>query len=672
MRDGYAQRMMEMGEYVCSRLGEKTAERQTGPVSFLPCWKAWRQAGEQMVQEEEPEPVEYLIRLYGLGEFEQFCLAMLVWAEADPGGVRGALQEAGLDGMSPGTLMSLWEGRLCFHRERYASFLSGGPLAGWVVQEPAGPWEPLRLDGRIHRLVLGGRWLDPEMEEMGQWFWPDQYREGEMKAGFGENEYRRICGFMGSGRGCLLMGPEGIGKRTQLRRFARDHQRPVFCGEARAFLLENPERRRERLKQAVRECRIQQAALCLCRCGDSEEEQELLRQAHGLAARYLPGFAVIQAGEEPVPEELTELVQIAIAPPNLRQQADLWKEMAGEYRCGPDVKPEELAGIMTMTPGQIRRTLERGDLLRRQEGLDRIEERHLRESAGGMADGRLQGKAIRVEPRYGFEDLILPEKQKSQLRAVCSQVKNRYRVYEEWGFSSRRAYGTGLSIVFSGPPGTGKTMAAQVMARELGLELYKVDLAAVVSKYVGETEKNLNLIFEEGKKSRAILFFDEADVLFSKRTEVKDSHDKYNNMEAAFLLQKMEEYTGAAVLATNYLQNIDEAFKRRFTYIVEFPFPDADSRRLLWESAAPQQLPLDRDVDFDFLAETFDISGSQIKNSLLGAAFLAADEGQKQVRMGHVLKALEQELYKSGRKISREALEAYGLAHGNGKSEGSA
>ena len=278
MRDRYAQRMMEMGEHVCSRLGKKTAERQTGPVSSLPCWKAWRQAGEQMVQEEEPEPVEYLIRLYGLGEFEQFCLAMLVWAEADPGGVRGALQEAGLDGMRSGNIDVTLGGAAVLSQGAVRLFFCPADrwLAGWC-RSRRGRGNRCALDGRIHRLVLGGRWLDPEMEEMGQWFWPDQYREGEMKAGFGENEYRRFCGFMGSGRGCPAYGAGGESESGLSCAALPGTIRDLFSAEKRGhFLLENPERRRERLKQAVRECRIQRAALCLCRCGDSEEEQELL------------------------------------------------------------------------------------------------------------------------------------------------------------------------------------------------------------------------------------------------------------------------------------------------------------------------------------------------------------------------------------------------------------
>ena len=243
-------------------------------------------------------------------------------------------------------------------------------------------------------------------------------------------------------------------------------------------------------------------------------------------------------------------------------------------------------------------------------------------------------------------------------------MRNRYLVYETWGFSEKQAYGLGISMVFSGSPGTGKMMAAQIMAKELGLELYKVDLSAVVSKYIGETEKNLDQIFEEGKQSQAILFFDEADVLFSKRTEVKDSHDKYSNMEAAFMLQKMEEYTGVVILATNYMQNIDEAFKRRLTFMIEFPAPDLENRKKLWQSVIPKKLPVKGDLDFDFLAQHFEMSGSQIKNSMINGAFLAADRWEDGVGMKEILQAVIKELAKSGRKLNSKDLGEYSLLLG--------
>ncbi|MBP3855997.1 MAG: ATP-binding protein [Ruminiclostridium sp.] len=214
-------------------------------------------------------------------------------------------------------------------------------------------------------------------------------------------------------------------------------------------------------------------------------------------------------------------------------------------------------------------------------------------------------------------------------------------------------------MVFTGPPGTGKTMAAQVIAADLGIDIYRVNLANVVSKYIGETEKHLDEIFDKAKKSRTVLFFDEADVLFSKRTEVKDSNDKYSNMEAAFLLQKIEEYNGIVILATNIVQNFDEAFKRRMKLMIEFPFPDRASRAEMWKRAFPEKLPLD-ELDLDYLVNGFELSGSNIRNIALHSAFLAAAENAESVGMKHVIAALKNEYSKSGKAFTRaEAGEYY-------------
>ena len=225
------------------------------------------------------------------------------------------------------------------------------------------------------------------------------------------------------------------------------------------------------------------------------------------------------------------------------------------------------------------------------------------------------------------------------------------------------------SIILYGPPGTGKPMGAQVLARELHLELYKADLSCVMSKYIGETEKNLGEIFEEVKKSQSILFFDEADALFGKRSEVKDAQDKYANAETAYLLQKMEEYEGIVILATNYMQNFDEAFKRRIRFMIEFPLPDAGRRRQIWQRVYPKETPVSEEVDFDFLADQFELSGSSIKNIAVSAAFRAAAAGTE-IEMGQILDCLREEMKKSGKNLQKEDFGPYySLMNGKGELE---
>ena len=228
---------------------------------------------------------------------------------------------------------------------------------------------------------------------------------------------------------------------------------------------------------------------------------------------------------------------------------------------------------------------------------------------------------------------------------------------EQWGFERILPYGRGISMLFTGPPGTGKTMSALVMAKAMGTELYRVDLTRVVSKYIGETEKNLAEIFDRAALSGAILFFDEADSLFGKRSEVKDSHDKYANMETSYLLQKMEEYEGLTILATNFSQNLDDAFMRRIHYIIKFPFPDAEQREQLWRSVLPANMPTE-ELDFPFLAKTFELSGGPIKNIVLTAAYMAAEQGSH-VTMKHMVEAAIQEYKKTGKLLMRERLGQY-------------
>lgn len=256
------------------------------------------------------------------------------------------------------------------------------------------------------------------------------------------------------------------------------------------------------------------------------------------------------------------------------------------------------------------------------------------------------------------EDLVLPGAQTRKLRHACNHIQYKHTVYGTWGFDRKLSYGTGVSLLFSGPPGTGKTMAAEIVAKELDMEIYKIDLSQIISKYIGETEKNLREIFDEAASSYAILFFDEADALFGKRSEVKDSHDKNANTEVAFLLQKMEEYRGISILATNYLQNMDEAFLRRINYVIRFSFPDEEQREAIWRGIFPHETPLDQGLDYGFLARKLPMSGGSIKNIALTAAFLASGSAET-VEMKHIFKAYQYELDKTNRTISKDELAEY-------------
>lgn len=252
------------------------------------------------------------------------------------------------------------------------------------------------------------------------------------------------------------------------------------------------------------------------------------------------------------------------------------------------------------------------------------------------------GLARRIEPRFDFEELVLPAKEKSHLGELLAFVEKRGQVYESWGFESKFPRGTGAKALFFGRSGTGKTMAAECIARRLGMDLFKVDLSSVVSKWVGETEKNIGAIFDRAEAAQAVLLFDEADSLFGARTSVGSAVDRYANLETNYLLQRIEEYDGVAILSSNLKANIDEAFTRRFHFIIEFPFPDKPSREEIWQRAFPMEAPLGDDVDFSFLADKFKFTGGNIKNSVLRSAFLGASEGDF-IEMKHILRGILRE-----------------------------
>ncbi len=319
---------------------------------------------------------------------------------------------------------------------------------------------------------------------------------------------------------------------------------------------------------------------------------------------------------------------------------------------------DALADRFVLNPGQINRVIAAARDAQYVRGEEALSSEALFEAARAESGRRLGKLAAKVKTIHTWTDLVLPPTTLRQVKEVAAAVRHRHLVYAQWGFEKRIAAGKGLKVLFAGTPGTGKTMTAGIMARDLGLDLYKIDLSGVVSKYIGETEKNLDLIFRAAHASNAILFFDEADALFGKRSEVKDAHDRYANIEISYLLQKMEEHEGAVVLATNLRKNIDEAFSRRMHYVVEFPMPDVPHREKLWRGMFPSSVPLGENVDFRFLARQFPLTGGDIQNVALDAAFLAAQNGRI-VTMKQLINAMARQLRKQGRMLSASDFKQY-------------
>ncbi|MDB4881898.1 MAG: family ATPase [Gemmatimonadetes bacterium] len=329
---------------------------------------------------------------------------------------------------------------------------------------------------------------------------------------------------------------------------------------------------------------------------------------------------------------------------------------------------DALSRRFRMTPRQIDGAVAQASIARAWSAVDdapRVGERVGAESAldedalfaaaRAQCGLELEALATRVTPRHRWADLILPTDALSQLQEICERVANREAVVEGWGFGARLTRGGGVNALFSGPSGTGKTMAAEVMAGALGVDLFRVDLAGVVSKYIGETEKNLDRVFAAAEHANGIVFFDEADALFGKRSEVHDSHDRYANIEISYLLQKMEQFDGVAILATNLRGNLDDAFVRRLAFAVHFPFPDAPHRERIWRGIWPPVAPVDPELDLAFLARQFTLSGGHIKNIALAAAFLAAERGGR-IEMRDVVHATRREYQKLGKTLTAAEL----------------
>jgi hypothetical protein len=328
--------------------------------------------------------------------------------------------------------------------------------------------------------------------------------------------------------------------------------------------------------------------------------------------------------------------------PSFAERRQAWADLTGTDETG------DVAAKFRLSMGQIVEAAEVARLAATARGAASPEPPDLDLGARQASSSRLGELAARLPPGYRWEDLVVPERQRELLQSISAYLRHRDRVLSDWGYERTVARTQGLKVLFAGESGTGKTMAAQVLAAELGLEIFRVDLATTVSKYIGETEKNLDRIFGAAEGSNAILFFDEADALFGKRSEVGDSHDRYANIEVAYLLQKMEGYPGAVILATNFRRNIDDAFVRRLDFVIDFPFPEAEDRRRIWDRVLPEQAPLAEDVDLDFLAERFKLSGGAIRNCSLAAAFQAAD-ADGPIGMSHLVRAVAQEYGKQGR-----------------------
>jgi hypothetical protein len=353
----------------------------------------------------------------------------------------------------------------------------------------------------------------------------------------------------------------------------------------------------------------------------------------------------------------TAVVDVALPVPRPTTRREAWRTFLARERLEIDATTvDSVAAVFGIGIGKIQRAArEAAARARRAAPTPML----LHESCRAQAHHKLDKLAEHVRIVHGWPDIVLPPDQLAQLREVAAAVRQRPRVLDTWEFGQRVAVAPGVSALFFGPSGTGKTMSASILAGDLGMELYRVDLSRVVSKYIGETEKNLDALFDEARRAHALLFFDEADAIFGKRSEVKDAHDRYANIEVAFLLQRMESFEGITILATNLRKNIDQAFLRRVQFAVEFPSPTPQQRLEIWRRVWPKAAAVGSDIDLEFLAQHFEWPGGNIRNIALKAAYLAASDDQV-ISMKHVVAATRREFQKLGRLSVEQEFGRYG------------
>ncbi len=518
---------------------------------------------------------------------------------------------------------------------------------------------PVVVDERVVEYVLGGDDVDPELAGVVSL---DTARRGVRRSWLPADvrgTLDRVVGRPGAPPPMVAVaGPDGAGKRAVAESVSTAAGTPLLTLDAARIAADGDDDRFvEVLDRTRREALFRDASLLVT---DLDARSEFERRTVVDRLDAAPA-AVVLAGAErwrpPRPPDAHEFVGVTLSVPGYETRRAIWTDALGDAAATVDVAG--LAAKFRLTPGVIvdavatARTLSPPDA---DGGAGELTTAALYRACRELSGRRLGALASKTTPRYGWDDIVLPDSTYAALRDVTERITHRGTVYDEWGFDAKHSLGKGLVVLFTGPSGTGKTMAAEIIAREAGLDLYRIDLANVISKYIGETEKNLGEVFDAAEATDAILLFDEADALFGKRTEIRDAHDRYANVEVDYLLQRIEAHDGTVVLTTNLKQNVDDAFMRRIHAGVEFQFPTRDLRASIWRNVFPESTPLG-DVDVAFLS-SLEFAGGNIKNVALTAAFRAAADGGR-VEMTHLVDASRREFQKTGKLVDPDAFGEY-------------
>lgn len=594
--------------------------------------------------------VDTLTRLFGLSPFERDVVLLCLAPELEPGIERlyaYVQDDLTCRHVTPRLALALLDSEAQRGPAR-RSFLPDAPLrrCALTALEPGQATiqaaTPLRIDERVAAYLLGVNRIDPRAAELLEPvatvpIAPSQQELVDRLRGWLDLEQRRAPLPV-----LNLVGPDGAGRAAvaaalaaalglQLCRLDAAGGLPACSGDRGALL-----------RVLEREAVLLDLAFYLD-ATDLDPADHARRAAITWTVDQLAGFVVVAGRERWQARRSVAVVHVDRPAP--AEQVAVWEQALDDTPQAPATLAA-LAQQFDLGPGAIASAVaaaREGARVRsgRQDAVVQADD--LWQACRERCSAGLHDLAQRSAPAQTWDDIVLPADVLCQLQEIAAQVANRATVHAGWGFESRLNRGRGISALFAGPSGTGKTMAAEVLAGHLRLDLYRVDLAGVVSKYIGETEKNLRRVFDAAERAGAILFFDEADALFGKRTEVRDSHDRYANIEINYLLQRMEDYRGLAILATNMKSALDAALLRRLRFLVDFPFPDTAQRLRIWQGVFPAGAPLDG-LDFSLLAR-LEIAGGNIKNIAVNAAFLSAAAGTP-VRMSHVLHATRREYLK--------------------------
>jgi hypothetical protein len=582
-----------------------------------------------------PAAIDTLTRAFGLSEFERDVVLLCAGVEMDA--ELAALCATAKASPRGGVTFGLALAALA--DPHWSALTPVGPLRRWRLVEPADDatvtTARLRIDERVLHHLAGAGYLDPRLQVLLNWLPVAQLMAPS---------HQQLCSRIAA----ALAQPATRAPIVQLSGDDPHAQQDIAAQLAVQWGLQLyalstddiPANLHEAEALTVlweREATLIGSAL-LIECGD----------APGAPARRFiekVGGFVFLCGREQLNLRRPEL-HFAVNKPDRVDQKQLWVQALGAGAAQFNGTLDGVAAQFRLSARTIERTAAE---LPGPDAGDKSAATALWQACLRGEQVRLDELAQRIEPAAGWDELVLPEPQKNTLKQIAAHVRHRLTVYEQWGFAGKGARGLGISALFAGESGTGKTMAAEVLARELRLDLYRIDLAAVISKYIGETEKNLRRVFDVAEDSGAILLFDEADALFGKRSEVKDSHDRYANIEVSYLLQRMEAYRGLAVLTTNLKTALDTAFQRRLRFVVQFPFPDVSQREAIWRGIFPAATPLAA-LDYAKLAR-LGAAGGSIRNIALTAAFNAAQAGEA-VGMKHLLQATHAEAAKRERPLS--------------------